>query len=117
MNVKSAFSKWLYILLIVCGIFMISSMQVDALGEDTGDQNANRDYDIVQYKREKWPGTYNSALFSNIDYLCTVSTQGTIKEGEVRNACADATKDPTVHYYPAWKVLEGSGAGTTYYFN
>lgn len=110
MNVRSKFSKWLFVLLVVCGIFAIGCLQVDAAGAGGNDQNANRDYDIVQYKREKWPGTYNSALFSNIDYLCTVSTQGTIKEGEVRNACADATKDPTVHYYPAWKVLEGSGA-------
>lgn len=112
MNVKSTFSKCLFVLLIVVGIFLVCDVDGFAATTNTQtDHTGDGWYDIRDYKLDRFGAAYNPDLFANIDYLCTVSTQGTLTgETNSRSRCSTVNNDPTVHVYPAWKVLVGSGA-------
>lgn len=76
MNVKSLFSKWLFVLLIVAGIFTIGSIDVFA-GDDgnTQDQNGEREYTIVTWRNNTSNFNYQASDFYNIDVLCSSSTK------------------------------------------
>ena len=47
-------SRALMMLLIVCGIFMICSIQVDAAGQLNGDHTGDGWYDIRDYKIDRF---------------------------------------------------------------
>jgi len=109
MNVKSLFSKWLFVLLIVIGLFSILGTSVFALDIGGNDEN-DLEYTILKWRRTQ-DANYNPEHFYNKDILCSSSTMSSnVIDDTMDGVTADALKcnseDPTIHKYPVWKMLD-----------
>ena len=114
MNVKTKLSKALWFLLIVCGIFMIGSLQVDAAGQ--GQENQTDEYTIRDWRKHK-DANYAEEDFWNIDVLCSSSTKSSYNvDNTMDNQTAADMKciaeDETIHKYYVWKMIDGAQSFT-----
>ena len=80
MNVRDLFSKWLFALLIVVGIFAIGSADVFALDID-GNTGKTEEYTVIEWRKNKADNdddpstTYIEKHYYNKDILCSSSTR------------------------------------------
>ncbi len=95
---------------IIIMLFLLGSVNVFALGENTDQQV--QEYNIRHW-RKGMDTNYNEEDFFNKDVLCSSSTLSSFSSDSTTDeTTADVTKcdmnDPTIHKYYVWKILDGA---------